>query len=71
MDGLLEACTKTTWRLTSKVPTLQYIIHIGDAPPHGEIYGGFSRKWNKGCPCGTDIVNINILLNNRIWSLMK
>lgn len=41
MDGLMDAARKIKWRDTTE-PSLRYIFHIADAPPHGDIYGGYS-----------------------------
>lgn len=37
-DGLLEAAQSTTWRDSKSLPSLRYIFHITDAPPHGDFY---------------------------------
>lgn len=36
LDGLFAAATEITWRDARKVPSLRYIIHICDSPPHGK-----------------------------------
>lgn len=45
------------------MPTLRYIFHIGDAPPHGDLYGGYSDTWKDGCPCGITIEKIAHVIN--------
>lgn len=66
MDGLYAACTSMSWRKNSR----KYIIHIADAPPHGDMYtgviGGFLKRsfvWRDGCPCGLSIEKIARVLN--------
>lgn len=62
MDGLWEAATNIKWRNPLGTPTLRYIIHIADAPPHGEEYGNGS-SWKDGCPCGLKIDKIAHVIN--------
>lgn len=66
-DGLMEAAKKTSWRKSNKVPSLRYIFHIGDQPPHGREYGGYSESWDDGCPCGITIDDVreNVLEYDR------
>lgn len=52
LDGLNDAAQKITWRDSSKIPSLRYIFHICDQPPHGKEFGGYSQEWDDGCPCG-------------------
>ena len=52
LDGLNDATQKITWRDSSKLPSLRYIFHICDQPPHGKEFGGYSELWDEGCPCG-------------------
>lgn len=65
MDGLMAAVQGITWRKGSGAPPTRYIIHLLDAPPHGDLYTGadapiMSRSfmWTKGCPCGITIEKI-------------
>lgn len=51
LDGLYDSATKISWRKSKGTPTLRYIYHICDAPPHGDLYGGYSTNFKKGCPC--------------------
>lgn len=50
---------------------MKYIIHIADAPPHGDLYtgvsGGFLKRsfvWRDGCPCGLTIEKIAKIMNS-------
>ncbi|CAD8147459.1 unnamed protein product [Paramecium octaurelia] len=53
LDGLNVAAQQITWRDSSKIPSLRYIFHICDQPPHGKEFGGYSELWDEtGCPCG-------------------
>ncbi|EAS02256.2 von willebrand factor type A domain protein (macronuclear) [Tetrahymena thermophila SB210] len=56
MDGLYEGINKTNWRKDHDgTISKRFIFHICDAPPHGNLYGGYSsdQNWQKnGCPCG-------------------
>ena len=62
MDGLYDAAKLTKWRSSTKIPSLSYIIHVADAPPHGDIYGSGSH-WPGGCPCKIDIDKIAHIIN--------
>ena len=35
-DGLLVAARDLSWRNYPMVPSLRYIFHVADAPPHGK-----------------------------------
>jgi hypothetical protein len=66
MDGLYVATAGIKWRKSSR----KYIIHIADAPPHGDLYtgvkGGFLQRsflWHDGCPCGLSIEKIAKSMN--------
>jgi len=63
MDGLWEAAMNMKWRNPLGTPTLRYVIHIGDAPPHGSLYGPHSYIWKDGCPCGVTIEKIAHVFN--------
>ncbi|CAK91411.1 unnamed protein product (macronuclear) [Paramecium tetraurelia] len=53
LDGLNVAAQQISWRDSSKIPSLRYIFHICDQPPHGKEFGGYSELWDQtGCPCG-------------------
>ena len=66
MDGLWEAASNIKWRNPLGTPTLRYIIHIADAPPHGDEYcPGGSSSWKDGCPCGLKIDKIAHVINSR------
>jgi len=39
LDGLLAAAKQINWRDSKSTPSLRYIFHIADAPPHGEEFG--------------------------------
>lgn len=49
MDGLYDAGKKISWRDSRKVPSLRYVFHIADAPPHGAEFG-CNSQWSKGVP---------------------
>lgn len=34
-DGIMKASEGTSWRDSKLLPSLRYIFHITDAPPHG------------------------------------
>ena len=71
LDGLHDAVTNTLWRDAS---ALKYIVHIADAPPHGNLYtNGSDDHWPGGCPCGHTIEKISQNLNDRNirYKLMK
>jgi len=64
MDGLWESAHNIKWRFNKNTLNLskRYIIHLADAPPHGDLYTGKSVPlmnrsfiWSKGCPCGISI----------------
>ena len=40
MDGLYDSVEKMSWRsnLYLMQKSKRYIVHIADAPPHGDIY---------------------------------
>ena len=63
LDGLNEAASKLSWTINHKIPTLKYIFHVCDAPPHGKEYGGYSYTWGDGCPCGLTIEKVSHLIN--------
>ncbi|EAR98910.2 hypothetical protein TTHERM_00257000 (macronuclear) [Tetrahymena thermophila SB210] len=55
--ALYQSCNSLKWNKQS----LNIIIHIGDAPPHGLEYGVNSNnlKWTLyGCPCGIKRVDV-------------
>ena len=65
-DGLFQAVSSINWRKSLDKPTLRYIFHIADAPPHGEEYcvdKTYRYSWKDGCPCGIKIEKIAKLLN--------
>ncbi len=39
LDGLHAAATQINWREAKHTPSLRYIFHIADAPPHGKEFG--------------------------------
>lgn len=64
MDGLWDAADKIHWRSGGRAEK-RFVIHIADAPPHGDLYTGTktcimkrSFVWNSGCPCGVTIEKI-------------
>ena len=36
LDGLKVCISDISWRDNSKIPSLRYIFHLCDAPPHGK-----------------------------------
>ncbi|EAS06505.1 von willebrand factor type A domain protein (macronuclear) [Tetrahymena thermophila SB210] len=63
-DGLWEASKNITWRDSKTLPSLRYIFHIGDQPPHGDKYGGYSELWGtSGCPCKIDVNKVAHVIN--------
>ncbi len=49
-DALLLACKSLKWAEVVGTPSVRYIFHIADAPPHGKEFGNFET--NEGCLCG-------------------
>jgi hypothetical protein len=49
-DGLYDAVYKLDWNENSE----KFLLHICDAPPHGNIYktNGLTDDFPQGCPCG-------------------
>lgn len=35
-DGLWESSKNTSWRDSKTLPSLRYVFHITDQPPHGD-----------------------------------
>ncbi|KAL4473139.1 hypothetical protein ABPG72_007369 [Tetrahymena utriculariae] len=63
-DGLWEASKNIAWRDSKTLPSLRYIFHIGDQPPHGDKYGGYSELWGtSGCPCNIDVNKVAHVIN--------
>ena len=64
MDGLYVSAKHMSWRDSTHIPSLRYIFHIADAPPHGTEYStsgfGFGAK---NCPCDMDINKISHIIN--------
>lgn len=50
MDGLYDAAKKIEWRDASHTPSLRYIFHVADAPPHGREYSSQASAWPDGVP---------------------
>ncbi|EAS04311.1 von willebrand factor type A domain protein (macronuclear) [Tetrahymena thermophila SB210] len=63
MDGLYVSAKHMSWRDSTHIPSLRYIFHITDAPPHGSEYGSWSS--GKGCKCGIDINKLSHIINMR------
>lgn len=59
MDGLYVASKYMSWRDSTHIPSLRYIFHIADAPPHGKDYGSSSSE----CPCKLDINQVSHVIN--------
>ena len=47
-----------SWRDSTHIPSLRYIFHIADAPPHGKEYGH-----SGDCPCKLDINRVAHVIN--------
>lgn len=62
MDGLYEAAKNITWRDSRRVPSLRYIFHIADAPPHGKEFG-CNSAWNNGVPSGINLDKVVHVIN--------
>lgn len=60
-DGLHVAAKHMSWRDSTHIPSLRYIFHIADAPPHGKLYGSSSND----CLCGLDINKVSHIINMR------
>ncbi|KAL4500400.1 hypothetical protein ABPG72_003351 [Tetrahymena utriculariae] len=63
MDGLYVSAKHMSWRDSTHIPSLRYIFHITDAPPHGSEYGNWSSS--KGCKCDIDINKLSHIINMR------
>lgn len=51
LDGLSAAATEIHWRESSRIPSLRYIFHICDQPPHvndSPILGTRIRRLQRG-----------------------
>jgi hypothetical protein len=48
-----------SWRDSTHIPSLRYIFHIADAPPHGKEF----KTGSGGCPCELDINKISHIIN--------
>lgn len=60
MDGLYVSSKYMSWRDSTHIPSLRYIFHIADAPPHGKEY---SNSSSHGCPCELDINKVSHIIN--------
>lgn len=58
MDGLFVSAKHMSWRDSTHIPSLRYIFHIADAPPHGKEYG-----YSNSCLCNIDINKIAHIIN--------
>ena len=65
MDGLYVSAKHMSWRDNTIIPSLRYIFHITDAPPHGGEYSTncFPIIGDSGCACEMDIDKISNLIN--------
>ena len=65
MDGLYVSAKHMSWRDSTYIPSLRYIFHIADAPPHGSEYSTdfFKIICDKGCACEMDINKISHIIN--------
>ncbi|KAL4454250.1 hypothetical protein ABPG74_012207 [Tetrahymena malaccensis] len=65
MDGLYVSAKHMSWRDSTHIPSLRYIFHITDAPPHGKEYSNSSWYKNDGCLCGIEINKLSHIINMR------
>lgn len=63
MDGLHVSAKYMSWRESTHIPSLRYIFHIADAPPHGPEYRGEFFKYVDPCPCKLDINLVSHIIN--------
>lgn len=64
LDGLYDAAKKINWRDTRKTPSLRYIFHIADAPPHGKQFID-SSYFPDGVPSGITLDKVTHAINIR------
>ena len=62
----MDCATKLNWAEVVGAPTLRYVFHIADAPPHGKEFKTMETK--NGCLCGmqTDDVLREFVGMNRL-----
>lgn len=65
LDGLLAAAKEIQWRDSRTIPSLRYIFHIADAPPHGQEFGYTTSNWNNGVPSGVTLNDVVHAINIR------
>ena len=70
-DGLYDCATKLNWAEVVGAPTLRYVFHIADAPPHGSEF--LTHEPKVGCLCGmqTDDVIREINMKQIHYRLIK
>ncbi|CAK76422.1 unnamed protein product (macronuclear) [Paramecium tetraurelia] len=65
LDGLYDAAKKIEWRDASHTPSLRYIFHVADAPPHGKEFSDQASAWPNGVPSGVTLDKVAHVINIR------
>ncbi|CAD8091608.1 unnamed protein product [Paramecium sonneborni] len=65
LDGLYDAAKKIEWRDASHTPSLRYIFHVADAPPHGKEFTDQHSQWPNGVPSGVTLDKVTHVINIR------
>ncbi|CAD8154758.1 unnamed protein product [Paramecium octaurelia] len=65
LDGLYDAAKKIEWRDSSHKPSLRYIFHVADAPPHGKEFTDQPSSWPNGVPSGVTLDKVAHVINIR------
>lgn len=70
LQGLYDSANKIKWR-NLNIPNKVYkklIIHVADAPPHGNFFHdtSVSDHWPKGCPSGITIEELSNSMNEKM-----
>jgi len=59
----MDCATKLNWAEVVGAPTLRYVFHIADAPPHGKEFKTMETK--NGCLCGMQTDDVLRELNKK------
>ncbi|CAK80526.1 unnamed protein product (macronuclear) [Paramecium tetraurelia] len=65
LDGLYDAAKKIEWRDATRTPSLRYIFHVADAPPHGKEFTDQTSQWPNGVPSGVNLDKVSHVINIR------
>ncbi|CAD8063564.1 unnamed protein product [Paramecium primaurelia] len=65
LDGLYDAAKKIEWRDPTRTPSLRYIFHVADAPPHGKEFTDQYSQWPNGVPSGVNLDKVAHVINIR------